>query len=139
MKGKIKVLLVLIIGMIIGSGSIVLATALIPSSEVTYDDTNTQMGVSNVQDALEELYNLGNQVEYGSLTITFPYKNWQFSTIYFENEFTDIPEVFIRYNAGSSGGSAFINGITKTYFQIGYNSWYESGRSDTVEWIAIND
>lgn len=51
-----KFFLGIIIGIIISGGTVFAATILFASNEVSYDNTNSGMSATNVQDALDELY-----------------------------------------------------------------------------------
>ena len=102
------------------------------ASDITYKNNKT------VEQALNDLYDIKDHIETGSLNITFSKYNWQYQTIYFENEFDEVPDVYYTYDAGNSGGSVYIENITTTSFKIGYDTFFTAANSDTIHWIAFN-
>lgn len=135
-KNNIKTIISIIVTAIIFTGFSVYATTTYLAKDVSYiKNDGTQI---NVEDALNELYNNynNNHIEKGQITKTLP-TSWKYETISFENEYTEIPEVYYLYNAGKSGGSVYIEEITTKSFKIGYTNFFARDRIDTIEWIAI--
>ncbi len=77
-------------------------------------------------------------IEKGTKTVTYRVSAWQYTTIYFENTYNEIPEVYYNCNAGTTGGSVYIREITNTSFTIGYSQLKATGHiTDDINWIAI--
>ena len=127
-KKNIKWIIVIIVSIIIASSITVYATSYL-AKDITYKDGK------NVEQALNELYGR-KHIETGSINITFSH-SWVYQTIEFENEYTNIPEIYYGYNAGNSGGSVYVTDITTTSFKIGYNSFFNTLNSDTIKWFAV--
>ena len=58
--GNIKTVVAFILGVIVSGTTVYAATILFASNEVSYDNTRSGMSVTNVQDALDELYTKAN-------------------------------------------------------------------------------
>lgn len=138
-KKHIKTIISIIVTAIIFTGFSIYATTTYLAKDIGYiKNDGTQI---NVEEALNELYNNytsnnSNHIEKGQITKTLP-TSWKYETILFENEYTEIPEVYYSYDAGTSGGSVFITQITTKSFKIGYVNFYASSRIDTIKWVAI--
>lgn len=135
-KKNIKTIISIIVTAIIFTGFSAYATTAYLAKDVSYiKNDGTQI---NVEDALNELYNnyTSNHIEKGQITKTLP-TSWKYETISFENEYTQIPEVYYSYDAGKSGGSVYISQITTKSFEIGYANFFASNKIDTIKWIAI--
>lgn len=133
---KKEVIIAFIVGIILSSSVAVYATNYL-AKDISYTKTGTETPIS-VEQALNELYQNKKNVETGRIDIDFS-RSWQYQTITYAKEYKSIPKIFYTYAAGSSGGSVFVTNITKTSFDIGYRSFYNTLYSDTVKWIAIEE
>lgn len=77
-KSNIKVFIGIIIGILVTSG-VVYAAVLIDASDVTYTPSNSEWGVSNVSDALDDLYTKADAINPGS-----EYLRWDEDTKYIQ-------------------------------------------------------
>ena len=76
---NLRIILMVAIGVVIGEVVVHAATTLFESSEVSYDNSNSELVSGNVQDALDELY--GCATEYSSILESIDYLNQSLSNI----------------------------------------------------------
>lgn len=134
-KNQIKLIIIIMVFILINCIGVYAAYNYFAKDVVYTKSDGTEI---SVEAALNELYEkyMNNHIETGEINVTLKRNTWTYITISFENEYTEPPIVYYSYDAGTNGGSVFIQKITNTSFTLGYNAFGDFPKACDIIWTA---